>query len=129
MTRLRYVIHPDDEKLLNKTGSYEEYESIYVYLDEDEGIAQIHNVLTIPLKQTACVRYIVHPEDQDTAEFSKAWNDRYSELRVVLDEDEGKTVITQVNNKGTALQNIGDIVRIGSTPGTIKHAEIKVIKN
>lgn len=128
MTRLRYVIHPDDEKLLNKTGSYEEYESIYVYLDEDEGIAQIHNVLTIPLKQEAYVRYIVHPEDQQKAQFAKDWDERHAELRVLLDEHNGKTVITQVNNKATAFK--GDsVVRVGSTPGTIKHAEIKVIKN
>lgn len=43
MTKIRYIVHPDDEKLLNKTGNATEYSNINVYLDEDEGIAQIHN--------------------------------------------------------------------------------------
>jgi len=130
MARIRYIVHPDDKRfLVNKVRNGQELSSMFVYFNQEEGISQIHNVLTIPLKQTAYIRYIIHPEDRKEAEYSGEWEERYEEIRVLFDEYEGKTVIAQVDNRGTAYDETKGYITVGgSQPGNIKHSEVKIVR-
>ncbi len=120
---IRYIVHPDDKNhiFFNNSNS-NEFQEIVAHIDKSgskKEILQIHDRLTIPLKNTGYIRYIVHPEDEVKQDI--CLNNDFPEIRILFDENEEdkKPFIAQVNGSATVPD---------SYVNTNVYAEIKTIR-
>ncbi|MEG2053166.1 MAG: hypothetical protein RRZ92_04375 [Bacilli bacterium] len=103
--KIRYIVHPNDvnNKFFHRNDSHE-FKEIVAHIETDHNqqiIEQIHDRLTVRLKNKGYVRYTVHPDDAFLLGLEVG--EELGEIRVLFDEDEkdGKAFIAQVNKFAT----------------------------
>lgn len=103
--KIRYIVHPDDQNhpFFSNRAS-DEFQEIVAQIEMEnnrESIEQIHDRLTVRLKNKGYVRYIVHPDDE--VNLCLDVDKKFQEIRILFDENEAdqKPYISQVNNYAT----------------------------